>query len=210
VIRLTLAAAVALAVMAAAPAPGAKHTRHCLTPRGYEVAERSREAVVLVRKRDGRAYGCLFAVGRHYGVSNAANYTLAGRYVAYDSESFGPDGTESLYVAVRNLRNGHFAHAAPIYKDDAFEEAEAPGAITDLVLKRNGSVAWISCFANNAHRRPCFPSPDPDLPYQVWRADTRGRKMLDASDGVARRSLRRDGSTLSWRHGAETRTATLR
>jgi hypothetical protein len=69
-----------------------------------------------------------------------------------------------------------------------------------LVLKRNGSVAWIvSTNSLGTHQRG----------VGVRRADARGRALLDAGTAIGIQSLRLTGSTLHWRHGGQTRTASL-
>jgi hypothetical protein len=44
---------------------------------------------------------------------------------------------------------------------------------------------------------------------EVNRADAHGRALLDSGARIDVRSLRLRGSTVSWRHGAVTRSATL-
>jgi hypothetical protein len=84
------------------------------------------------------------------------------------------------------------------------------GLAKDLVLKKNGSVARISCapiFAT-ADQSDCYM--DPDAPPEVWRTDLRGTKMLDASADIGLRSLKRRGSTITWRDGSALRHAQLK
>jgi hypothetical protein len=118
----------------------------------------------------------------------------------------------SYLVAVLDLRRDRYRHLEAAYSDPPTrhrDDGEKAAVITDLTLKRNGSVAWISCFPAESSDHECI-SPGPDLPYEVWRADTHGRQLLDASEKVKLRSLHRTRSTLTWRHDDEPHTAKLR
>jgi hypothetical protein len=94
-----------------------------------------------------------------------------------------------------------------VYAYPGFPIGESQGAVTDLTLKRNASVAWISCFGYST--RSCS-----NAPYQVWRADRRAGKweheLLEESSDIQPRSLRRQDSTITWRRGEATRSASLR
>ena len=86
----------------------------------------------------------------------------------------------------RNARGG-----GPVEPPDGIHQR-----VTDLVLKPNGSVAWIAeqtDFGTNSKRR------------LVPARDTRGARKLDEGAAIELRSLSLTGSTLRWkRNGART------
>ncbi len=72
--------------------------------------------------------------------------------------------------------------------------------VTDLVLKPNGSVAWIVdrlAFMGSPHT------------IDVVAVDSTGRRLLDSGLAVDPTSLTLTGSTLTWRKGGATKSATL-
>lgn len=208
-LRLIPAIAIALALWNIGPDARADGSGHCHPTVGARVIKKTREAVVIQR-RDGRVYGCYFRSGRFTRVpADVPGYTLAGPYVAYSLQSFDPDGTEFLLLIVRDLRTGRDHHSPAIYTAPQYPDGEGPGAISDITLKRNGSVAWISCLASDPNRTRCYP-PDPQAPYEVWRADRRGRKLLERSSTIRLHSLSRKASTITWRSDGMTRSAALR
>jgi hypothetical protein len=205
-----LVIAAALAVGSGTGA-GAASRATCTKPRGYVVKTKTREAVVFTNRDGYRAYGCLYARAVLVRLAGAvSHHRLAGPYVAYFMR-FEEVGQSYYRVAVRDLRTGDFRHIEAARSDlperGGADDGESAARVKGLTLKRNGSVAWISCFESRAGS--CA-APASDLEWQVWRADARGRRLLDASEDVRLRSLQRAGSTLTWRHGDETRTARLR
>jgi hypothetical protein len=180
----------------------------CAVPRGYFVLKKTHRAVVIVRERGTqRVYGCLFKVDRRFRLADfSPRYPLAGRYVAYREVSEDSVAGTHYDVFVRNLRTGRASRVHPAFTDQTEDDGTINSTITDIVLKRNGSVAWISCPTRDPNAEFCFRNG----PFQVWRLDRRGAKKLDSSAKVRRDSLRREGSRISWRHGGATRHATLR
>jgi hypothetical protein len=212
---LALAATAAVAAPASMANPAtirAASSSSCHKPRGYVVQAKSHEAVVFRRRSGLRAYGCLYRRGKLVLLSDAVgNYRLAGRYVAYLLHSSDTEGTFTR-VMVRDLRSGGFRHIEAAYSqlpESRPDDGEADAKVTDLTLKRDGAVAWISCPPSDPGANHCYAS-DPEAPYEVWRADSRGRKLLDASDAVGLRSLHREGARITWLRGGEMRSATLR
>jgi hypothetical protein len=198
--------------LAAALSVGADAAEHrCSKPRGYTVEVKSRYAVVYLGEN---AYGCLFNRGRRVLLYDAIdNFTLAGRYVAYRQDSYDPDGTVYYLFTVFDLRRERWHTISAAYADlpltSASQDAEAEGVITDVALKKNGSVAWISCAPQFPDDSQCRKG-DEETPPEVWRTDHRGTKLLDASTAIRLRSLKRTGSRITWRHGGKERTATLK
>jgi hypothetical protein len=74
------------------------------------------------------------------------------------------------------------------------------GELSDLALKRDGAVAWIT------DDHPCAIAPG----QEVHRADRRGTTLLMSALAVRGGSLRLLGSALSWLVGKSRRTTDLR
>jgi len=120
---------------------------------------------------------------------------LEGRYVAY--ATFGSAiGDEFDRVVVFDLRRGRVK----------FESGAV--FVTSLVLKKNGSVAWIQDSE--------VQSADRDAPlyevHEISAVDLQGDLLLDRGHGIDPKSLAKssDGESVSWQNGAETRSAPLR
>jgi hypothetical protein len=180
----------------------------CAVPRGYFVLKKTHRAVVMVRDEGPqRVYGCMFKVDRRVRLADfSPRYPLAGRYVAYREVSEDPVAGTHYDVFVVDLRRGRTKRVHPAFTNRTADDGTVNSTITDIVLKRNGSVAWISCQTRDPNAEFCFRNG----PFQVWRLDRRHAKKLDSSAKVRRRSLRREGSRISWQHGAATRSASLR
>jgi hypothetical protein len=183
----------------------------CSTPRGYVVKARSSKAVLVRRRHGQRVKGCAFRVGRFFRFPlHTLRFRLSGTYAAYERVESLPDGSEYFIVAVDDLRTGKTRRTAPAYTDPAIStDGQVPAAVSDVALKPNGSVAWISCQAADTNLSRCLPR-DPAAPYEVWRSDRRGLKLLDKSSRIGRHSLRRERSTIRWQHGEKTRRSNLR
>lgn len=203
-----------VAVIAAMAASAEADRQGCKKPRGYTVDAKTRYAVVYSGPTaDDPVYGCLFSLGKRarlYDVSG--DVTLAGRYVAYPQTSYEPDGTVYYLLTVFDLRlrRWHTLSSAYVHVSHGNPDGEDSALVTDVALKKNGAVAWISCYPifETPNQNDCFR--DPDVPPEVWRTDRRGTKMLDASADVGLRSLKRKGLTISWRHGSSRRSAQLK
>ena len=214
--RLGIGGLALVAVVAAMGGSAEADRDGCKVPRGSTVFAKSRYAVVYEDSR-GRDFGCLFSLGRRAELIDANTdytnpFTLAGRYVAYPQTSSEPDGTTFYLLTVFDLRQGGWHTLSGIYADPPDYEVnhESAGIKTDLVLKKNGSVAWISCYPYLGDTDSTNCSRGPGFPLEVWRTDRRGTKLLDAYTDVGKRSLKRRGSTISWRHGSKRRTAQLK
>lgn len=186
---------------ARAPAP---HVAACGPSADHTVAASARARVYSA---EGNVYGC--AVGSHHsyllGASmhtiregRAGPIAVAGRYAAYALTSFGVDTVSSL-VIVRNLETGHKLRelaATTKVLPESFQTVDG------IVVKSDGAVAWISgvtsVFAHGS------------AGLEVQRADSRGPAVLASSSSIDPDSLHLSGSTLTWRDGSRTRTATLR
>ena len=192
-----------LVLLAAEQPAEARNT--CPKPRGYTQVAVSGEARVF--ERGESAYGCHVSRDRVVGLGIAGfDYWLSGKFVLRwwifcCEASEGPEYT----IATSDLRTGDFGRVLAAW-DPVDESGEA--LVTSAVLARNGSFAWIACRPDNADEH-CIGSLDAG--YRLWRVDRRGTHLLDETEGgPPLRSLRRDGRRITWRHGAERRSATLK
>jgi hypothetical protein len=182
----------------------------CAVPRGYHLLKRSRHAIVVERDRRPRhVYGCHFPTDRMVRLTPYSPiYRLAGHFAAY-RDFFGDalQGGRQYHVDIMDLKRGTLRYGAAVYSySGPMDDGTISGTITGLTLKRDGSVAWISCRTGSGRDSPCRAH----ARRQVWRSDSYGDARLDDSRRVFLYSLRRRGSTISWRHGAGRRSARLR
>jgi hypothetical protein len=122
---------------------------------------------------------------------------VAGDLAAFGREECGVD-TGSAEVVVKRLTDGKRLLIAAATTSPGVESFQS---VASVVLKRDGAVAWIgtgSSIVRHAHK------------VEVYKADSHGSvRLLDSGLSVAPSSLRLHGSTLSWKHGGSTRTASL-
>jgi hypothetical protein len=201
----------ALALTACLALPSGANAASCRFA-GHRVVERGSDGVVLEGPlRDGfrTSYGCLFSVGRRVRLDhpdegiNAVSFALAGRYVAFHQRFFEPVGDHFDDMVVVDLRTDRRRHIAELYTDERYDEGVLDAGTTDMALRRNGSVAWISCEADS---EGC----DRSTPYQVHRIDGRGHRLLDTGRRIGPRSLRLTRRTVRWTNAGEPRSASLR
>lgn len=153
---------------------------------------------------DGRDYGCLFSVGRSIRLDpgeapNGRPYVLHAPYVAYRQVIRHADTHRiSVDLDVLDLRSGRSKH----HVKDVFDHERRTGinrnqaTLPSLVLKGNGSVAWISMVPWSYLRF-------------VYRLDTRGIERLDLDAQIRKHSLRLRRGRLSWVRDGVTHTADL-
>lgn len=165
------------------------------------------DSVARVYARRGEVFGCARTGRRSYRLGTAAHslsegragpIALAGVQVAYGLTSYGVD-TVSAEVVVRRLTNGHVErrHAAitqPV-------GAEFFETVDDVVVKTDGSVAWI------AHAT--WIGSGGKGVVEVNKSDRTSGSLLDRSASIDRRSLRLHGSRLSWKDGTRRRSGRL-
>jgi hypothetical protein len=217
--RIALILAVMAASLVAAQPASASHgcSKHA---KGGKITHKSKEAHVF--EKNDRWYGCAAKVGRPYllpGLDRVSegkggdgtvpvNVQLAGVFVAYERYTIYPAGgagdtQTDIYVV--DLRNG---------KVVVDQDARAPSGqvedydVADLVLKRNGSIGWITEHTTFAQ----YPA---TTNYEVYRFSreraTAGRALLDSGADIVRDSLTlsADRRTLLWTKGTEARSAPL-
>jgi hypothetical protein len=201
-----LAAAIALLLTAcgASAASSTAHARPPCGPRGAKTLAASHTARVYL---DGvvvsgcSAHGSTsYQLGRHDSCINSVRIdpvVVTADMTAYGAERCGID-TGNTSVTVLRLTDGKQLASVPATSPPGVESFQR---VDSLVLKSNGSAAWIaegSSIVSHGHRL-----------IEVRKFDKRGESLLDSGTGVRTDSLRLHRSTLRWRDGTQTGTATL-
>jgi hypothetical protein len=146
-------------------------------------------------------YACLFSADKRVRLGRNGESTeltlprVSAPYVAFAVADC-PGASCYSTVLVRNLQDGRLVSDL-----DATMSGGAPGDtqhVTDLELKPNGSLAWMVQLSGYATRT-----------IEVVAVDASGRRLLESGPDVEPESLTLDGSTLSWRTGGVTHSATL-
>jgi hypothetical protein len=141
------------------------------------------------------AYGCLNALRKRFFLaltsdpSSAGGYTFAGNFVGFATADC-PSECIASGVDVVDLDTG-----VAKYNADAVQQSDGFGApVESLVLAPSGAVAWV-------------------VPGEVNKLEGDARKAtpLDSGPEIDAASLTlTPPDVLTWKHGAETRAATLR
>lgn len=154
----------------------------------------------------GFVYGCATGAGRSYRLGSVTNcmrsaraapIRLAGGIVAYGLQRCGVD-TGSSQVLVQRLSDGR--QLRMLSATTSPRAPESYEQVASLVVRADGAVAWIG-VAHSIVRHT--------QDIEVHRGDRRGSRELDSGPAVIPGSLRLVGTTLTWRHGTATRTASL-
>jgi hypothetical protein len=131
--------------------------------------------------------------------ADAHHFQLAGPYTAYLLSYLGA-AIGSDEVNVVDLRDG--SRVVPGWDGDRLTTPGLAGPliVRSLVLKDNGSIAWVQ---NDYYSRE----------EQVWAHDALGDRKLDSAPAREGSrpitSLQLTGSMLTWLHDGEPRSATL-
>jgi hypothetical protein len=156
---------------------------------------------VLARDGVGELYEaplefvCAFGRYRAHGIGGRAAFSsqggggivdpsLGGGYVAYGEESADNEGGLSSYVIVQGIRTGRVFREVPAAYPEVPISAEEGGPTYGVVVKPDGSVAWI------------VQNPADHFVFEVHVVDHRGARVV--AIGVTPNSLRLHGSTISW------------
>lgn len=160
-------------------------------------------------------FGCAYGGKRSYslggppgfdaeGGGESTHYTLAGVILA--SENFelqdfpGPGLPErERYVEVENLRSGRLLHKVPT--GTSGPTSIGVGPVVTLVVKSDGSVAWIAGNTKEADEHATS--------YEVHAVDKTGNRLLASGAEIDPQSLALAGSTLYWTQGEKPMSATL-
>lgn len=207
----TLPLAVAAATAAILlPAPPADATHGCSSS-GAKLRQRTVEARVFTKGafREERVplyWACAEAKGSIYRLNPRGEFgpteifrtALSGHFVAFARDDrCGACSGFFTHVIVKSLFSGRdlYREAAPA------DQEEGDGGVTALVVKRNGSVAWLARDFTGG-----------DEETQVVARDGDGRRLLDRGPGIAPGSLAlsENRATIYWLHDGAPRSATLR
>lgn len=168
-----------------------------------------------------RIWGCLYSQNRRYFLGEdgdcdpgavVGKLILIGRYVGYVSTSCNIDQGEDS-VVVRDLRTGRVKYDVP--SATGTEDGAASTEVTDLVMSRTGSVAWIANWdANSGGMETPHPNDDRQVRKLEPGAPEGGTLLgsgLDIEPGsLALSSRTRAGfSWLYWQEGGATQTGRL-
>lgn len=150
-------------------------------------------------------YGCLDSIGRRFMLGedgtgadghgqDLSHFRLAGVHAGFASQIC-PIDLCDFGVEVVDLRDGKTERRSR----SRGPNLDASYPVTDLVLEDNGSAGWISSpqVLGQGQRT------------DVWAYDTLGARQLDSGRGIEPKSLTLSDSTLTWRNGGATRSATL-
>jgi hypothetical protein len=172
-------------------------------PGGAKTLAASPQARVYLK--NGAVCGCgvggpsyrLGAGGRMIREGRVGPVAVGGKDAAYGLSRFGVD-TVSAEVIVRNLADGRLVHEGAATSRILVESFQS---VDSIVVKPDGAVAWISEVGSVISRNRYV---------EVHRIDGRGAALLNSGSRIVGRSLRLHGSTVTWREGSATRSATLR
>jgi hypothetical protein len=173
-------------------------------PEHSETLAKDRAARVYLQ--GGNVYGCARAGDHNYRLGSASNsmsegragpVALAGVDVAYGLTYYGVD-TISADVIVQSLTNG-----AVLRRVDSWSGSVAPEyfqTVDDIVVKRDGSVAWIategSIISSNT------------TSTEVEKSDkSSSHALLGKSTRIRKHSLRLHRSEVTWLVGSNQKDA---
>lgn len=156
------------------------------------------------------------------GAGGIAHETLAGSMVAYEEATIG--GYESSraerWVVVRNLRTGRTLHRVPTGQPlTPMPEYVGVGNIVSLVMKSDGSVAWIA----EDYERSGLPNGTENPYFDVYTLDKSGTRLVAYGTSIDPSSLALSvggtnigtnpqsvvGSTLYWTQDGQSFSTTL-
>jgi hypothetical protein len=205
----------ALLGMALAATPA--QARPICGPHSAQTLEQTGDVRVYVSRRDPYGGYVCFRGGRSYAIDEPETdeptdhksyvrdrgpIAIAGRFAAYVIDGDGSDGAEDFFwtnVETIDVKTGkrRVSSCPPVADPDETMECDDRLAVSSLVLKRNGSFAYIRTLTEGGRH--------------VMRVDSRGQHELDRGHDVERGSLRlREGTRLRWLKAGVKRTASLR
>jgi hypothetical protein len=151
-------------------------------------------------------FACLFATNKRYHLglnwdeTRLDVFRLAGPFVGYSPIDCGPQGPCFGSIRVKDLRTGErVVDEPPPSGDQCYRPgfSSSPSEVQGLVLKDNGSVAWIvRVYDGQGYREVCA-------------FDSSGRRQLDLGNGIDTKSLKLSDSTITWVKDGTVRSATL-
>lgn len=201
----------ALAFLAAS-AGAAANTSNC--PRGGKTVIANKHArlwEIRPKSEISRYYGCAHRVGkvirldppRGQLIADRNTTKLVGTTLAYEAMSF---ELRPYRIIVRSLRTGRAVHSAT--SNAQRTSMGHTGPALNLLLKRNGTVAWTTnadCICEGSEG-------DPPPTYEVHKIGNDHRRVvLDDGAGIDPNSLRftTRRTAVSWMKDGESRTGPL-
>ena len=209
---------------------GAGGSKRC-RPKGSHTLIENRYARVFTERdrssalRGYEIFGCAFSRGKEIALDVPdATFAFLPPAISLTHEIVGfavescDEGTETCTTDVAGIRltdtDISTQHVQGYSADPTSQQVVKVGS---LRMKRNGSVAWITCPERSVQpdevigaRHPnCVRPGDRD---RVYKLEGRAGKatLLDHGRAIDPSSLRRGGSRLSWLHGRHRRHAVLR
>lgn len=163
----------------------------------------------VLEGRENRLFGCHYRTKRAYSLREKDDYCgvtsierrslrLAGRFVAYVQRACSVENYFPV-VTVRNLATGRI-----VVRQFGGENAGGIPSVASIVVKRNGTVAWIAAGAVPV-REPGRRARATNL---VYVADARGRRLVAEGAGVELGSLAlsADSAAITFTQDGERRT----
>jgi hypothetical protein len=224
----SLIAVIAALLVIVAPAAADRGCRSS-TSKGAKILAQTRTAVVFVKDKTHRTlgtqpirFGCMFRVGRTYRLTpftdfdqQFGNLQLAGRYAAFHFDVEEGAGNSSHHtIRLYDLRTGRGQGIAP----GSGPEPIGSELVQAIVLKPNGSIAWISSFERKIGEEPLPGGGSSEIRetvYPVTKIENglgASRANVEEGTDIDRRSLAlsRDRQTIYWIRGGVARSAPLR
>jgi hypothetical protein len=204
VLVFALASLAAFGWAALGGASAASRAVACGPPNAHTLAS---DSVARVYSRQGKVYGCARSGSRSYRLGTSVHsfaegragpIALSGVEVAYGLTFYGVD-TVNAEVLVRRLTDGRVQRQHSSINEPV--GAEYFEKVDDVVVKSNGSVAWI------AHAT--WIGSQGKSVTEVDKSDRTHGSLLDNSNSIVTDSLGLDGSLLSWEDGTVKKSAPL-
>jgi hypothetical protein len=137
---------------------------------------------------------------------NVHEVHVAGRFVAFASESGGRSGTHGRVVVVDMDARREVTDTPTVRAMDAalglcpgHPGLDGEGGTTDIALRADGAIAWIAF-------RDCAPDPSP---FEVHARGPGGDRLLDAGFAIAPTSLGLGRTSVVWQNAGDVRVAPL-
>ncbi len=204
---LTLLTTAGLLAQQGTPA-GARALGRCV-PRSTDVQASDPLGELWLSAGGSDLFGCLWGAKTYTvwsagegGVQLAQFVTMRGTYAAFNGGG-GSSSDSSSSLGVMDLKTGKERGLAVAVGPGSYDT----GRVTSLVLKANGSIAWISQTSGVAN--PSTPQLIPTL-TEVYADDSSGRRMIASSTAISPTSLALAGSAIYWLQGGVAESATLR
>lgn len=174
-------------------------------PKSAKTLARSSSARLFLRQ--AKIYGCANGKRHQFLIGNqssclvapglASPVAAAGQLAGYGLVRCLVD-TRSASVVIRRLSDGKQLNR--LAASTGKQRPESFDSVASLVLRSDGSVAWITTVASPLARVSTA---------EVHRADRHGAALLDSGPAINPRSLSLHGSTVSWTDGGSRRSASL-